>query len=79
MQQFVNPKIGISKVTLTHKGIETWCSIFVVPGISPALLGMPDGDRLQLQSVNWDTIEGDQNRGQVKEWSNKVSLKQTEI
>ena len=61
------PKIGICKVTITHKGIESQCCFFVVPRNCPVLLGMPHGGiRLQLLSINCDTIYGDQVTEQSK-------------
>ena len=36
------PQIGICKITLTYKDIESQCSLFVVPRYGPALLEIPD-------------------------------------
>ena len=36
------PPMGVCNVTTVNKGIEYQCSLFVVPGNTPALLGMSD-------------------------------------
>ena len=49
------PQIGICIVTIINKGIEYWCNFFVVPGIGPALLGMPCCGWIQLVSSYYQT------------------------
>ena len=41
------PQMAVSKVTIINNGIECQCSFFVVQGNGPALLGVPDCERLQ--------------------------------
>ena len=53
------------KVTIIHKSIKSQCSFFVVATNSPALLGMPNCERLQM--LNCATIEADHHRGQANE------------
>ena len=63
------PQKGVLKVTITHKGIEFWCSFFLVPGNGSALLGMPECKRLQLLNMNCSAIAADWNRWQVNDQS----------
>ena len=58
-------QIGIFKIIINQKGIKSQCSFFIVSLNGPALLGMPDCERLQLLSMNYDTIESDHNSGAV--------------
>ena len=48
-----------------EQGIEFQCNFFVVPGNGPALLDMTDCKRLQLLSINCNTISADSHRRQV--------------
>ena len=62
---------------LINKGSEYWCSFFVMPGIGPALLGMQDCKRLQLMSINCQTVssgqKGRKGNGQTKQGKSKIN------
>ena len=58
-------QIGICKVAIIQKGIESWCSFFVVARSCPALLGMPDCEGLQLLHINFNTMVASHNRRHV--------------
>ena len=48
--------MGVCKVNIINKDIRYSSSFFVVPGNRPALLGMPDCERLQLLSIKCQTM-----------------------
>ena len=56
------PGMGVCRVAIITKGIMFQCSFFVVPGNRPELLGMPDCERLQLLSINCNTMNDEQNK-----------------
>ena len=49
------PQMGISKIKIINNGIKFWCNFSVEPGNGPALLGMPDHERIEPLSFNCDT------------------------
>ena len=51
------PQMGVCKVNIINKGIEYQCSFFVVPGNIQALLVMLQCERLQLLSINCQTMK----------------------
>ena len=55
------------KITIIKKGIKFQCNFFVVMGNWPALLGMPDCERLQLLGINCNTTNAGQNGKQKNE------------
>ena len=59
------PQLGICRVTIKHKNIELSYSFFVVTRNGPAVLGMPDYEKLELLSVNWTTRDESQRKGKI--------------
>ena len=54
-----------------NKSIKYQCHFFVVPQNGPALLGMPDCERLQLLSINCQTINDQQKGRKINEQTNQ--------
>ena len=52
---------------IINKSIEFQCNFFVVTVSGPALLGMPDCERLQLPGINFDKTNTDQHRRHINE------------
>ena len=57
------------------KNDELPYSLYVVPGNSPALRGMPDCKKLQILSVNFNTIEQSYRNISVNEQSKQDNSK----
>ena len=66
------PQMGVGIITMTNKGIAYWCHFCVVPGNWPALLGIPDCERLQLLSINLQTTNDQQMGIQINEQTKQV-------
>ena len=70
------PQIGIWRVTIINKSIKFQCIFSVMPGNGPALLGMPECERLQLLSINCSPRNDKQKERQINEQMRKVQDKQ---
>ena len=70
------PQMGVCEVTRINKVIKYQFSFFVVAGNGPALLGMPDCERLQQLSINCETMNNEKRKRQVnvkKENNSKIN------
>ena len=45
----------MQRIIIINKDIKYQCSVFIVPGNGPVLIGMPDCWQLQLLSINIQT------------------------
>ena len=62
-------------MTIARRDIEFWWSFFVESRNGPALLRMPDCERLQVLSSHCSTTEADHYRGHIKEQSKQGKSK----
>ena len=60
------PENSEYKVTINNKGMKFQCDFLVVQSNGPALLGMPDCQRLQLLCIICDAANIYRHRRQVK-------------
>ena len=51
------PQLGVCTVTITHRGKPEPFRLFAIPGEGPVILGMPDGEIVEVLSVNCNTIK----------------------
>ena len=69
--------MGLCIVVIINKGIEYQCNFFVGPWHGPALLGMPDCERLQMLSTNCWSTNGQQEGRQINEQTKQDKSKKT--